>query len=89
MSSHDHDLAFLSHVHGILDESPRADVTGQDVGRALGLDDDTAEAVQARLIRKNLLEKRHAPARLGDGPLDARLNTTPAGADAADRQDIA
>lgn len=88
MSSHDHDLPFLTRVHEQLDENPRADVIGRDVAETLGLDEQTGEAVQQRLIRDGYLEKRPVPARMSDTHLDAHLAVTAAGARAANRQQL-
>jgi hypothetical protein len=88
VSSHDHDLPFLSYLLQVLDETPRADVTARKTAEVLELDADVAEQVQARLLRRGLIEKRKAPGRLGDGILDFKLDLTPEGERAATRQEL-
>lgn len=83
MTSHDHDLPFLQELARRLDEDPRADVSGRDLATHLGIDDTAAKQVLARLIRQDLAERRNAPARFGDGPLDGPLEVTSDGWTAA------
>lgn len=86
MSSHDHDLPFLTYVHSVLDKDPRGDVTARQTADAIGINADEAEQVQARLLRDGHLVKRNAAARLAAGILDARLDVTSSGAHAANTQ---
>ena len=45
MTSHDHDLPFLTELVSRLDQNPRSDVSGRDLAEALGIDAATAEGV--------------------------------------------
>lgn len=87
MSSHDHDLPFLTHVHQVLDEAPRTHVTGRDTADAIGIDHNAAESVLNRLTRDGLLEiMRGARRRIGSISIDMPLHITQAGARAANEQ---
>jgi len=85
MTSHDHDLPFLQELAGRLDEEQEADVSGRDLAQATGVDPKTAEQVLARLRQQGLIERRDAPTRYGDGPLDFPLELTQDGWDTAAR----